>query len=256
MSLNKDDRPLYEQTSERMRTIRAQIANRLAAQIIDTCSPFLSKPIADADVLDCGSGYGQTALILGKFSRSVKAIEPSRALHEYALAAQRDIGQWNVEFVNIGVEELNDTECFDLAILDNVLEHIGNQREALRRLNNALRRQGVLFVIVPNKLWPIEVHYGLPFLSYLPLSIANLYLRITRRGIDYSDACHAPTYWKVRHLLRETGFADHYFVVPGNLANTMKGAVWYYRLGAVLLRKLPCLWAISKAFVIVAIKHS
>lgn len=250
----RNDRPLYELATCRMKCSRTAIAQKLATQIIETCAPFVPKAITEWDVLDCGSGYGQTSIELARVCRYVEGIEPSRGLFEEAWKAARASALPNLVFRNIGVENLEASPRFDVVVLDNVLEHIPDQLSALQRLHGALRPGGILFIIVPNKLWPIEVHYGLPFLSYLPISLANAYLRLTGRGHDYSDACYAPTYWGVRRLLRRSGFADHRFVVPSNLANTMKGAVWYYRVGASLLRLAPMFWVVSKAFVIVASK--
>ncbi|ASV74953.1 ubiquinone biosynthesis O-methyltransferase [Thermogutta terrifontis] len=250
-----DDRPLYEQQYEKMLYERSRIAERLACQIIDTCSPYLSKPVSEWEVLDCGSGYGFTAAELAKRCKRVKGIEPSHTLYVEAVRIQQEKHLANLSFANIGAETLSDHNVYDLVVLDNVLEHIREQLQALQRIFHALRPNGVLFIVVPNKLWPIEVHYRLPFLSYLPLSLANIYLRLTGKGTDYSDACYAPTFWTLRRLLNAAGFREFYFVVPANLANTMKGDVWYYRLGARLLRRIPLLWIISKAFVVVAIKR-
>lgn len=251
-----DDAPLYEKANERMRQVRVQIAEKLADQIVDIALPFLVKPLDQLHVLDCGSGYGQTAIALARKCGHVTAIEPSRTLHEYALASYSATPRTthNVTFLNAGIEDLQSDNAFDLIVLDNVLEHIADQRRAMKICNGALKDGGLLLIIVPNKLWPIEVHYGLPFLSYLPLPLANRYLRITGRGKDYSDASYAPTYWRLRRILRETGFGRHHFVVPRNLSNSMKGAVWYYRLGAAVLRRFTFLWPLSKAFVVVAIK--
>ena len=237
-----------------MRLARIVIAHKLAAQIIETCSPYLTKPIREWDVLDCGAGYGATTMELAKHCRLVKGIEPSRALYEFAIRSAAEAGVNNVSFECISACDLEERNAFDLVVLDNVLEHIPDHLLALTRLYHALRPRGILFLIVPNRLWPIEVHYRLPFLSYLPLWLANAYLRITGCGSDYSDACYAPTYWGLKRILHRCGFREHYFVVPANLGNTMKGAVWYYRAGAWLLRHAPVLWAISKAFVVVARK--
>lgn len=251
----RNDRPLYELATRRMERTRTALAQKLAAQIIETCTPFVDKAIAEWEVLDCGSGYGHTSIELARVCRYVEGIEPCRGLFEDACKAAQASDLPNLVFRNIGVEDFEASPRFDVVVLDNVLEHIQDQLSALQRLRGVLRPGGILFIIVPNKLWPIEVHYGLPFLSYLPISVANAYLRLTGRGHDYSDACYAPTYWGIRRLLRGSGFADHRFVVPSNLANTMKGAVWYYRVGAWLLRLAPMLWVVSKAFVIVASKN-
>ena len=246
--------PSYESATGRMRENRLVMGKKLALQILDCCAPFLQKPTTHWDVLDCGSGYGQTAIALAEHCRSVKGIEPSKPLYDFAVAWVQQVGIRNVLFQNLSVESLHDLEQYDLAVLDNVFEHISDQPKALCQLAQSLRPGGLLFMIVPNKLWPIEVHYGLPFLSYLPVPLANVYLRATGRGTDYTDASYAPTYWKLRTLLRLSGFGDHQFIVPPDLSKTMLGAVWYYRLGAALLRRFPALWSVSKSFVVVARK--
>jgi hypothetical protein len=98
----------------------------------------------------------------------------------------------------------------------------------------------------------------LPFLSYLPLSLANFYLRITGRGEDYSDACYLPTYWGLKKLLQERSEIRWQFVLPSDVTLATKGRSLhyrYYRLGVELIRRFPFLWAISKSFLVVGVKE-
>jgi len=162
----------------------------------------------------------------------------------------------NLEYRHQSVFELDEAAIYDLAVLDNVLEHLPDQPMALRKISTALKVGGVLFILVPNKLWPVEVHYRLPFLSYLPLRLANLYLRVTGKGSDYTDASFAPTYWRMKRLLRARPELEYRFVLPADLALTTAGNAWHYRCGAAAIRRMPWLWAISKAFLVVAVKHA
>jgi SAM-dependent methyltransferase len=181
-------------------------------------------------------------------------IEPSAFLLENAQRIVADSGVHNVELRPQPVEELDDAALFDLVVLDNVLEHLPRQHQALTAMVRALRPGGVLYIVVPNKLWPLEVHYRLPFLSYLPLPLANRYLRLTGRGTDYADASYAPTYGRLVRLLRSSGGLDVHFVLPADLSLTQTGNALHYRVGAALLRRMPLLWRISKAFLVVAVK--
>ena len=221
--------------------------------ILDVTRPFLNKPPEELEVLDVGSGQGHVAAELALRCRRVMGIEPSAVLFEQARALQRDRRIANLEFRRAGVEDLTDTEAFDLIVLDNVLEHLKDQKEALRRLSRALRPGGAIYILTPNKLWPLEVHYGLPFLSWLPLPLANRYLRWTGRGTDYSDASYAPTFGRLRTLLRSENLRYH-FVLPPSLPNTGGGSALHYRIGVALIRRLPWLWRISKGFLVVAHK--
>jgi SAM-dependent methyltransferase len=225
-----------------------------ARQILETTRPFRSAADADVGALDVGCGYGYTAVALARTCRSVVGIEPSRDLYDLARPVLECSGVTNVELRHQAVEEITDRAAFDLVVLDNVLEHLPNAPAALAAVTTALKPDGVLYVLVPNKLWPVEAHYGLPFLSYLPLSWANVYLRMTGRGRDYRDASYAPTYGRLLRLLREAGLEAH-FVVPGDLSLTVGGAALHYRMGAALLRHAPWLWRFAKGFLVVATKR-
>jgi SAM-dependent methyltransferase len=235
---------------------RGPLAESFARQILLTCRPFLPGEPSELDVLDVGSGYGHTAAAMARQCRSVVGIEPSPALAAAAERLGNAAGLRNLEFRHKGIYELEDSSRYDLALLDNVLEHLPDQPFALCKVSTALKPGGVLYLLVPNKLWPLEVHYGLPFLSYLPLWLANHYLRVTGRGTDYTDASFAPTYWRLKRLLRGRPELSFRFVFPADLALTMAGNAWHYRLGLAAIRRLPALWAISKAFLIVAVKHA
>lgn len=229
-------------------------ATAFAEQILRTTAPFLTKPIAEIDALDVGSGYGFTAMSLAERCRSVVGIEPSEELHGAAVRMQEERRIDHVRFVRGSVYELDAVEEYDLIILDNVFEHLPDQPDALARIARALRPGGAVYILTPNKLWPIEAHYGLPFLAYLPIPLANAYLRVTRRGIDYTDASYAPTYGRLTRLLRAQKDLQHEFVLPASLDLTWEGNVLHYRIGVALLRRFPFLWRISKSFLVIAYK--
>jgi hypothetical protein len=131
---------------------------------------------------------------------------------------------------------------------------VAEQPAALRRVVQGLRRGGVLFLLVPNKLWPVEVHYQLPFLSWLPLRLANLYLRVSGLGSDYTDASFAPTYRGLNRLLRQCGDLSCRYVLPADVSLATMGRSFHYRLGVAAIRRWPWLWALAKTFLVVGVK--
>jgi hypothetical protein len=137
-------------------------------------------------------------------------------------------------------------------VLDNVFEHLPDQPRALKIISATLRVGGVLFLLAPNKFWPIEVHYGLPMLSYLPLGLANRYLRWTGRGTDYTDASYAPTWFSLNRMLRARPELSFRYVLPAHLELATAGRSFHYRLGAALIRRIPWLWAVSKSLLVIA----
>ncbi len=250
-----DDRPAYEFGPHTMLEERAPHADGFARQILLTVQPFLAVPPAQLCVLDVGCGYGHTAAALAQSCRRVVGIDPSRTLVEHARTLDCQCPLSNLEFHCRSAESLDDAACYDLVILDNVLEHIPDQPTALQRVVRSLRPGGVLFLLVPNKLWPIEVHYRLPFLSYLPLKLANLYLRVTGRGCDYADASFAPTYRGLNRLLRHCQGVVCRYVLPADVSLATLGRSLHYRLGVAAIRRWPWLWAVSKTFLVVGVKQ-
>lgn len=247
-----DVRPAYDHGTFAMDRTRAHLGDAFARQALATAtaSAILSgRPWETLRVLDVGCGYGQTTVAFARHCASVVGIEPSSDLAAKAVIATAS--HPNARIVEGDFLAWSTTERFDLIVLDNVLEHIADKAGTICKLSEFLAPGGAFYIVVPNKLWPIEVHYKLPFLSYLPLPLANAYLRATRRGTDYRDASYAPTIWQLRRAFRLDGTLTYRFVLPADLSLTETGASPLYRIGAALLARFPVLWAISKAFVVV-----
>lgn len=249
----RTDRPEYDRVRA-FREHRDARAEGFARQIIATVEPRSGSAPRDWLVLDLGSGYGGTARALARQVSHVVAYEPTRLLHETAVAEATSMpAEERPEHYLAGVEDLVDVDRFDLIVLDNVYEHLPDPDLALRHIHRALKPGGALYVLVPNKAWPVEAHYGLVGLSWLPPRLADGYLRMTGRGTSYADSAYAPTYWGLRRRLQRAGLVAE-FVVPGDLASTVAQAPWHYRVGVRALRRVPALWAISKALLVVATK--
>lgn len=243
--------PEYERSSLRM-VERAELAAGFARQIELTVTPFLDRPFAECRAIDIGCGYGYGVAELARRCVCAVGVEPNGAL---ANAARKNIaGLANAEIRQQSAGDIEDAGTYDIAILDNVLEHIEDQPAALAQVSRCLRPGGVAFVLVPNKLWPVEVHYGLPFLSYLPLPAATAYLRASGRGSDYRDASYAPTLGRLRRLFADRPELTAHLTLPGDVSLAEGGNSPLYRYGVSALRRFPALWMISKSFLVVAKK--
>ncbi len=62
---------------------------------------------------------------------------------------------------------LEDESC-DLVICAQVYEHVPDDRRLAEEVYRVLKPGGVVFFSGPNWLFPIEGHYHLPFLHWLP----------------------------------------------------------------------------------------
>lgn len=108
----------------------------------------------------------------------------------------------------------------------------------------------------PNKWWPIEGHYHLPFLSWLPLPVANFYLKSTNKGQSYQSCSYSKSYFGMKKFLNQYDWS-YQFLVPKADAGYL-GCGQYdmmgnllKNLGIKLINRFPQFWSVSKGFIIV-----
>ena len=68
---------------------------------------------------------------------------------------------------------------FDVVYSNAVVEHVGSRSDQACFLMEAARVGRRVFIVVPNRLFPVEHHTGLPLIHYLPLSVFRGALRIS-----------------------------------------------------------------------------
>jgi len=76
-------------------------------------------------------------------------------------------------------------ESFEFVLCNDVLEHVFDQAKLMQELSRVLARNGAAYVQCANKYQIIEPHFLLPFLSWIPRPLANIYVKIARKGDSY-----------------------------------------------------------------------
>lgn len=144
-------------------------------------------------LLDVGLGTGQNAALFMKEGFEVTGLEPSG--EAVALALQKAPGLKIIEdsFPSARVPEA----FFDVIVLLDVIEHIEDDREALRGVYRALRPGGIALITTP----------AFPFLWSRHDELAHHYRRYRRA--------------ELKHTLKAAGFATpllsyyNFFLFPG-----------------------------------------
>lgn len=95
---------------------------------------------------------------------------------------------------------------FDGVVINHILEHAASPPRLLDEVWRVLKPGGVCYLAVPNRYWPMEPHYRLLLLSWLPRFLANGYVRLAGRGTHYPE--QLPSYWSVRRLSRRFSVED------------------------------------------------
>jgi ubiquinone/menaquinone biosynthesis C-methylase UbiE len=97
----------------------------------------------------------------------------------------------------------------DVALMNEVLEHVPDDRRALREVHRVLKPGGALLIFSPNRRYPFETHgsfvkgsqrripHYVPLIPYVPLPLATTVLDFWARN-----------YWpgELRRLVRDAGF--------------------------------------------------
>ncbi len=97
-------------------------------------------------------------------------------------------------------------QSIDLVLCAQVYEHVPDDVRLFEEIYRVLRPGGVVFFSGPNWLFPIEPHYYLPFLHWLPERWADRYLRLTGKGDRYYE--RSRHLWGLRKLLRQFAIED------------------------------------------------
>lgn len=234
------------------------IYSSYAKEIEQLTTPFLKKNFKECRILDVGSGNGGVAIELASKASFVSGVEVVPALHEHALKRLKENSPSNIEYKLGSVYDLTYCEEYDLVVFLTAIEHIQHHHRAIEKIVDSLKPGGIFYLTAPNKLWPIEQHYNLPFLSWLPLKLANLYVRLTGKAESFEDASYSLTYFGMKKLLNQFPL-EYEFVTPHSVDSEVYGCgtakkKGLYRFAKWLLDRFPFLWVISKGFIIVARK--
>jgi len=141
-----------------------------------------------------------------------------------------------------------------VALCAQVYEHTPDAEALAAEIYRVLAPGGVCLFTGPNRLAPVEPHYGLPFLSWLPQRWADWYL--CRVGLGSVYDIRPRTWWGLRRLLRRFAIRDltpDLIRQPARFAceDELGGLRWLGRLPAWLLRLAAPFypnynWAITK----------
>jgi len=167
-----------------------------AAAIIGILKDY--KNIKNSRVLDIGTGSGVIAHEIGKLSKNVYAVD---------LRDERVLKN-NYAFKKIKDEKLpfKDKE-FDIIISNHVMAHVKEDELHLKEINRVLKDDGVVYLSMLNRLWPLEPNFNLLFLSWLPKKSAGFYLKLMRKGENYD--VNPLTYFKfIKKLKKYFSYED------------------------------------------------
>ena len=185
--------PGFYNLSPKVRDMGSRL--RQAEKITSVLTGFSSYPLSSATCLDIGCSAGFiTAALAPLFGRTVGLDYDNVALQN---AARSDLCLSFVCGDAMALPMANSS--IDVIICAQVYEHVPDDETLVAEMYRVLKPGGMVFFSGPNKLFPIEPHYFLPCLHWLPERLANGYLRLLGRGHHYYE--RSRTLWGLQHLL-------------------------------------------------------
>lgn len=194
-----------------------------AIKIQKILEDFIQKPLTNYKILDIGCGNGLIAAYLAAQGNFVTAVDVSD---------QRDLNAaGDYKFVKISNECLPfDPLSFDIVISNHVIEHVDRHTLHVSEIIRVLKPQGLCYLATPNRYFPYEVHYKLPFLHWLP---QNLFVTSLKLIGKYSYPVKLLGYWGFKKLIKPyfaaTEYTDKIIRQPEKFAFE-KLPVWFSRL--------------------------
>ena len=188
-------------------------------KILAILREFVGDDLSRLRCLDLGCARGLISYYLAPaFERVIGVDVDAMALSGCRLREHHN----NLHFLAADGRRLPFTdESFEVVICAQVYEHVTDPQALVREIDRIMTGDGVCFFSGPNRLAPIENHYGLPFLHWLPRNLASWLLRVTGRSEEYEE--NLLTYWQLRRLLarfeihdftsKMIGDPQRYFVV-------------------------------------------
>jgi len=156
-------------------------ANKVAAVIRDYVGNDLSHFIC----LDIGCSGGIFAQSLSPLFKRIIAFDIDR---EAVSLAQKQCAGPNICYVLADSMRIPlQDRSVDVVLCNHVYEHVPDARQLMNEIDRVLKDDGFCYFTAATWFIIKEPHYNLYFLSWLPRTLANLYVRITGRGKFYYE---------------------------------------------------------------------
>lgn len=174
-----------------------------AINIVKILSDFVgSKKLKDLKILDVGASSGIIDYHVSKYVGHLTGIDIDNGAINHAKSNYK---RTNLRFKKDDALNLSfKDKTFDIVLCTHVYEHVEDVEKLFSEIYRVLKPNGICYLAAVNALWPIEAHYNLPFLSYLPKNIANIYLRIFTGKKNYYETLF--TYWRLKSIVTNSHF--------------------------------------------------
>lgn len=218
--------------SERVRDSASR--QRKADKIIQALIRYAHHPLSSAVCLDIGCSSGIITSAIAPLVGKMLGLD----YDEIALQATDPAARARVQFIRADAMCLPfGDNMVDVIICAQVYEHIPDDELLFKEIYRVLTPGGLVFFSGPNWLFPIEPHYFLPLLHWLPRQLADIYLRLAGQGDHYYERLRH--LWGLRQLVHRFVIRDITLEVLQNFClPEVRGLKWIVRNIPMVVWKL------------------
>lgn len=160
-------------------------------------------PLSSATCLDVGCSAGTiTNRLSPLFARTIGTDYDATALRHAEQTSERSPRFACGDAMRLPLPD----RSVDVIVCAQVYEHVPDDRYLAAELYRVLKPNGVVFFSGPNRLFPIEPHYKLIGVHWLPARLADRYMQLTGCGDHYYE--RSRTMWSLRRLLKDFTIRD------------------------------------------------
>ena len=160
-----------------------------AKKIEKVLEDYLNTKIENFKILDVGAGNGEISAFFAK-NNNVICVD---------IVDQRK--NKTAKFRKVNNETLPfKINSFDIVISNHVIEHVNKQNVHLNEIKRVLKKKGIIYIATPNRMFPIEPHYKIPLIHYLPEYLFNLILKTFNL---YKEPLHLLYYFSFKKKLKK-----------------------------------------------------
>lgn len=180
--------------------------NRKAETIVRVCQDFVAPgSLAHLHLLDVGSSNGIIDNYMADHFGQVTGIDIDAPAMKYA---QSQFNKPNLELRHGDAMHIDlPDNSIDTVICTQMYEHVSDAGRMFDEVFRVLRPGGFCYFAGNNRIMFMEPHYHLPFLSLLPRSLADFYLRNSGKGEHYHEKHY--TVWTLRRLCSKFRIVDY-----------------------------------------------
>ena len=181
-----------------------------AAKVVAVLSDYFGNRTAEVTVVDIGCSTGIMTRHFAAAFGCVIGLDNDHVgvMHGRQLALQAGISPQKLQFLaGDGCHMPLANDSVDSVICNQVYEHVDDQPALMAEIYRILKPGGACYFGIGTRHVLVEGHYKLPFLSWVPHSVAHMYMKLAGKDAKYD--VRLLSYRNLRKLAANFGIVDY-----------------------------------------------